>query len=100
MEQYPKKVSQLSNEPYFAILVPSSTYVPGDQRSMDHPGHGYPASTEHHWDILAFESQEEWESEVLRLQNRGDDFQAVKIVPAKITTNISIDIGNREFVSR
>jgi hypothetical protein len=41
---------------HYAVLIYStgSTFVPGDQRSRDCPGHGYPEHTEHynsfeHW---------------------------------------------------
>lgn len=33
---------------HWAILGQSSVHIPGDQRSIDAPGHGYPASTEYY----------------------------------------------------
>ena len=29
----------------YAVFIKTSTHIPGDQRSIDHPGHGYPAYT-------------------------------------------------------
>ena len=46
----------------FAALVKTSTYVEGDQRSRDAPGHGYPAHTVEGLEIVKFHDQAEMEA--------------------------------------
>lgn len=50
----------------FAALVKTSTYVEGDQRSRDAPGHGYPAHTVEGIEIVRFEDQAEMEAWIQR----------------------------------
>ena len=50
----------------FAALVKTSTYVEGDQRSRDAPGHGYPAHSVEGLEIVRFETQTEMEAWVQR----------------------------------
>jgi hypothetical protein len=39
----------------YAVLVESSYYVPGDERSKTNPGHGYPEHTVNYTEIIKFD---------------------------------------------
>lgn len=87
-------LSDIPKEPHYAILVPKSTYIPGDERSRTHPGHGYPESTEQSWDYIVFPDRESWAEEVK--QRLGSvfgkkDFVAISATPAKISTTIQVE---------
>lgn len=90
--KYPQSISELSDEPFLAILKSKSIYIPGDERSRTNPGHGYPESTEHSFDIEVYDSEEGWKKEVERLTTRKEKFKAVQIRPASIKMTISVDI--------
>jgi hypothetical protein len=79
--------------PHFAILGQTSVYIPGDERSRTHPGHGYPASTEYYITYRAFTDRAEWECEIEHLAARGDSFRAIVVTPAKVTTSTSVTVN-------
>jgi hypothetical protein len=43
---------------HWAILTPGTVFIPGDERSRSHPGHGYPESTENTLSYRWFETEE------------------------------------------
>ncbi len=45
-----KKPEDIPDTPHYAVLIYKvvSVYIPGDERSRTHPGHGYPEHTERH----------------------------------------------------
>lgn len=79
-KKFPKNVDELPNEPFFAILKSSSYNVAADD----------------YWSIEIFADKEEWKKEIEILSKATgfakQSFKALLIKPAKITTNISIDI--------
>lgn len=92
MNKYPKQVNELPSESYLAIITNNAVDVPGDERSRTNPGHGYPGHTERSFNIEVYESLDAWEQEVKRLTLAKSPFQAVRINPAKITTNVSVTV--------
>lgn len=78
----------------FCMLVPKSTYIPGDERSRTDPGHGYPAETQKSWDLLAFENQTDWEDEISARTLAGKDFVPFKMIrpEVSISTEVEVDI--------
>ena len=88
--------------PHYAVLVYSthSTHIPGDQRSRDAPGHGYPAHTEtsntvEHWVTLsptALGEKIEQLSETPKYQDKPV-FVVLKVEKKlSVTTRTSVDI--------
>lgn len=57
-------VNKFPSGPHFAVIVwkTSTVFVPGDERSRTHPGHGYPAHTEthSHFEYFAFTDEKLW----------------------------------------
>ena len=92
------KPSEVPTQPHFAIFEANSIHVPGDERSRQYPGHGYPASTEYFLSYIAFDTKEEWEADIQERSSRknGDAFIAVHIIPAKIETKIVVSVSTPE----
>jgi len=51
------------------VFKTTSVYIPGDERSRTHPGHGYPERTEMHdtFEIYLFEDKEKWAAALTEL---------------------------------
>ena len=94
--KYCTKPKDIPTKPHFAIITGGSIHVPGDERSRQYPGHGYPASTEYHVVYAAYDNHEEWATEVARRQKstyqNERDFVAMAITPAVIETTVSVKI--------
>ena len=81
-------------EPHFAIIEFSTIYIPGDERSRTHPGHGYPESTEPISKYRIYGTEEEWKLSIQERTKKGDkDFVAIQANVAKITTEINVNIN-------
>jgi hypothetical protein len=95
-KQYPNSVSAIPSTEHWAIVEDVSVYTPGDERSRTHPGHGYPASTEHYFNYIVFMDKKEWEADIR--QRMADNsygrksFKAMRVTPAKIAIQATIDI--------
>jgi hypothetical protein len=91
---WPKKVADLPDGEFYAILTPESVMIPGDERSRTHPGHGYPEHTVEHWSMQTFPTRESWEAEIVRLTGLvfGREFKAVVIKPAVIKTTMKVEV--------
>lgn len=79
--------------PHWAIIEFSSILIPGDARSRECPGHGYP---EHSKEMISYEaylSEQKWKDQIAhREENRyGRSYIAVKVIPAKIHVNVSVE---------
>lgn len=91
------KPSEVPTQPHFAIFEANSIHVPGDERSRQYPGHGYPASTEYFLSYIAFDTKEEWEADIQERATRknGDAFIAVHIIPATIETKVVVNVNTK-----
>ena len=78
--------------PHWAVVTYDSVYHAGDQRSIDHPGHGYPAYSEEIVKYQAFTDEEEWKETIRDYEARNITYSAMKVLPAKITTDINVEI--------
>lgn len=89
------KSEDVPEHPHFAIIEFSSVHVPGDERSRQAPGHGYPAHSVSKCDYLVFESEEEWKANIdermRRTYDRGN-FVAIRATRAKVSTTVNVDI--------
>ena len=75
---------------HWAIVTYSSVHHAGDERSRTNPGHGYPAYNEEIVKYQAYDNMVDWKEAIYELKMRNDSFQAMKVIPAKITTNIEV----------
>lgn len=93
--KYCHSKSDIPSGPHWAIVEFVKVFIPGDERSRTNPGHGYPASTETYANYVAYDNEDEWKKEVQTLSNRvfsEKNFVAMKVVPAKITTTINVEV--------
>lgn len=86
--KFPKKVEDLSKEPFLAILKPtSSTYAYDDTHNV----------TDESWDMEVYQNEEEWEAEIKRLVSNKSlynmEFLPVKIIPATVNVDVKININ-------
>jgi len=44
----------------YAVFIKTSRTIPGDQRSRDFPGHGYPEHTVESTEVIEFTSEKEF----------------------------------------
>ena len=58
------KLEDIPKEPHYVIVEMNSVFIPGDERSRTHPGHGYPERTEHYTSMWVTTSREDWEEEI------------------------------------
>lgn len=86
------ELSNIPNEPHWAIISTTSVTIPGDERSRTNPGHGYPQRTETYITYQAFTSEAEWEHQVerLTLQKYGQPFRAIKVEVADVKVRVSV----------
>ena len=94
--EYPDKFasekSHVPTEPHWAILEFKSILVPGDQRSKDCPGHGYPEHTEKTISYEVYLTEEKWKNKIeYKIQNNETNFFAIKAFPAKISSKVIVE---------
>jgi hypothetical protein len=92
---FPIRTADLPAGEFYAILTPESQTIAGDERSRTNPGHGYPEHTVYSWKIEVFPNREKWEAEVAHrtgLVFGRQDFKAVVIKPATVTTTLKITV--------
>ena len=94
---------EVPKEPHYAIIEFSSYYVEGDERSRTNPGHGYPGHSENKAEYIVFDSKEEWEGEVQKrmyskFTGSGQNFVAVKVIPASVQTQIHVKVDEGRFI--
>lgn len=79
---------------HWAIVEFSQIFVPGDQRSRDAPGHGYPERYEDNVSYIVFKEKVAWEAEIKKRMEStygNKNFIAVKANVAKVTTYIRVE---------
>lgn len=85
--------SDVPKTEHFAIVIFSSIWIEGDERSRTHPGHGYPAHSESKAEYRAFTDRTEWEREVERYAERKDNYVAMIVKPATVETKVQVKIS-------
>lgn len=81
---------------HFAALVFGSVSIPGDQRSIDALGHGYPAHTETTMDYIAFESAEEmqrWVEREMSSKFNKPNFAIIQSEQKPVVTKTTVNVG-------
>ena len=68
--KYIHKPADIPKAQHFAAIVFGSIYVPGDERSRTHPGHGYPGGSEPKTDYIAFDDKQDCEKWVVEQESR------------------------------
>lgn len=90
----PTKKHEVSTDKYAVIYTDTISHA-ADQRSIDCPGHGYPAWTESIEKIQTFKSEGDLKEWILS-NNSGysrKTFKAIKYQELKVQTDVSISLG-------
>ena len=83
-------------QPFWAVFVNKSRHIPGDERSRQCPGHGYPAHTERYTEIVEFATEDElrqWVEHEEALVFGKSSYRAVKCLPITVRSTISIQVN-------
>jgi len=72
------KPDDVPDQKHFVILEFRSIHIPGDKRSIQSPGHGYGAHSEHSTDYRYTFDQDEWHDEIKKLEVRQSQFAAIR----------------------
>lgn len=80
----------------YAVFIKTTEHVPGDQRSIDYPGHGYGAHTVERTEVKEFPHWDdfvEWihDQESSTAYNKAS-YRAFKCTPVRISTKVEIQI--------
>jgi hypothetical protein len=91
---YVHKLTEIPKGEHYVIIEMTSVFIPGDERSRTHPGHGYPERTEYYTQMQVFTSEEEWAGRIAAMMERdprGEKFVAYKVPAlAKITHEVTV----------
>ena len=75
---------------HWAIFKHVTTYIPGDERSRTHPGHGYPEHTVESLDYEHFSDHDALERRVKQLVERKERFTVAEVQPLKVETRTTV----------
>lgn len=93
---YVSNVADIPEGEHWVVLENKNTHVPGDKRSQEHPGHGYPAHTEHAMTMMVFESKEVLEEWVTKREGKVFDRKEYKVLfirTPRVETKISVEVN-------
>lgn len=91
-KQYIRQVSDVPSQAHWAIFTNDSVHVPGDERSRQYPGHGYPEHTERFLSYVAFSDKAEWLTEIEEKEKRKEKYIACQIFPATVQTKLVVEV--------
>lgn len=78
----------------FLIIYTTTEYIPGDERSRTHPGHGYPEHSIDRTNIKRFETEESFSKWVIENDSakygKLANYEAFKCSPVTISRNVEI----------
>ena len=89
--KYISQKSDLPNAPHLGVLVFSTRYIEGDERSRTNPGHGYPAHVEHDVKYIAFDSDVDLMDWIERHPHA--DYSVIHATPKKIEVRLSVSLS-------
>lgn len=81
---------------HYVIMTFGTIYIPGDERSRTHPGHGYPASTETTINCTTYSTKEEWQEEIQRKTAnkwQTNDWIPLIVERPQVKVSVKVDIG-------
>lgn len=84
----------MSNK-FYAVFVESSVHIPGDERSKQCPGHGYPAHTHKYTEVIEFESEEKLKDWIKREEGRYSNprkYRVMLCTPIGVSTKLNVEI--------
>jgi hypothetical protein len=97
MTKYPNTIDDLPKGEFYAILKNDGVHIPGDERSRQAPGHGYPAHTRNYLSFQVFNKEEitaEIENRLKHYPNEklGKDYIVVKVEPQSVSIKVQVEM--------
>lgn len=93
-DKYVRMASDVPETEHYTIIESATVYIPGDQRSEECPGHGYPASSHPYINYEAYFTKEKLLAAVKQLCDRDSNklksIKIVKVTPVTFTVNVDI----------
>jgi hypothetical protein len=89
-DKYVSQACDLPTGKHYAILVSEGIYIPGDERSRQAPGHGYPAHTQPYLRYEVYETEEKLKQAIQSHIERKSDFKVVSVNPIVFEKKVSI----------
>jgi hypothetical protein len=93
---YLSSLDQFPDTPHWVIMSTESYHVPGDERSRQCPGHGYPAHTITKINYEIYHNEEDW---LASIQSREDSSYKREYVAFKssgkadVTTKVQVEVS-------
>jgi hypothetical protein len=81
----------ISDKPHFAIICTESVFIPGDERSRQNPGHGYPDETREYSVYKPFDTIEQMTSWI-KMYGKNKKYTAIKSTPLQVSVVETIEI--------
>ena len=85
-----RSTSDIPTGDHYAFLVLVRTDIPADTRSINFPGHGYPAHVVSTWEYIVYPNRASWEKEV-KAHASSNQHVPIKVVRPSIKMTVVID---------
>lgn len=90
--QYPKNIEEIELGETWVVLLNKSIHVPGDERSRQAPGHGYPAHDEPYVGMEVYFNVNALKERIAALYQRGEKFKVVKMQTVEVSAQVNIEV--------
>jgi hypothetical protein len=91
-DKYVSEEKDIPDVEHWAIFKGDSVHIPGDERSRQSPGHGYPAGDRKFISYEVYLTQEKLMAEIKDLEKNNRLYKVAKITPMKVTKTVNIDL--------
>jgi len=78
----------------YLLMTKTRIHVPGDQRSIDAPGHGYPAHTDTYDCVEVFEDEVKLKDKIKKLTDRKEKFTLYRGEEVNVTADRVVKLGD------
>jgi len=85
-----RNLGSIPTREHYVILTQRHLSIAGDQRSIDHPGHGYGALDEYIIEYDAYTNEGEWKAKITELVATKVKFKAFYVEPAVVKTHLEV----------
>jgi hypothetical protein len=77
---------------HYAIITFDQQTIPGDQRSKESPGHGYPEHTIESMEYEPHRSIDTLKERIKYLMSGNKKYKVLKVKPVNVTAKVLIDL--------
>lgn len=95
-DKYAHSIDDIPQTSHWAIMSLQCIEIPGDERSRNCPGHGYPAHTVRLFNYEVYLTEEKWKQAVSERASRhgqAGTFRAMRVLPATLEVKVSIGVN-------